>query len=50
MQPRPKPQEFLKFDRPEGLPTFTYEELAKGDGENGNPLLVAMNGLVREYD
>ncbi|MFN9899088.1 MAG: hypothetical protein ACK55Z_09910 [bacterium] len=50
MQPRAKPSEFLKFERPEDLPKFTYEELAKFDGENGNPLRCAMNGLVREYD
>lgn len=29
---------------------MTYEELAKGDGINGNPILLALNGKVLEYD
>ena len=35
---------------PEGLKAMTYEELAKGDGINGNPTLLALNGKVVQYD
>jgi predicted heme/steroid binding protein len=50
VQPRSKPQDFLKLDVPENLPTMTYEELAKGDGNDGNPILLALNGKVLQYD
>ena len=29
---------------------MTYEELARGDGKNENPILLAINGKVVQYD
>ena len=44
----------FKNKKPKGVskkePSMTYEELAKGDGINGNPILLALNGKVLEYD
>ena len=35
---------------PEGVPKFSQEDLAKGDGLNGNPIYLGLNGKVIEYD
>ncbi len=47
--PRRKPEEFVGFPLPEGLPTWTMEQVAAGDGKDGHPIYYAMNGKVREY-
>jgi len=47
VQPRIKPQDFMKFEIPEGLPLMTIEELRAGNGRDGNPLYFAINGKVR---
>ena len=47
VQPRTKPEEFVKFELPEGLPMMTLEELKAGNGRDGNPLYFAINGKVR---
>ncbi len=49
VQPRIKPQDFMKFEIPEGLPLMTIEELRAGNGRDGNPLYFAINGKVRQY-
>ena len=48
-QPRRNPEDFLKLDVPEGLPTWTMEDVAKGDHEDGRPMYTALNGKVIEY-
>ena len=48
-QPRKRPEEFQKFDIPDGIPTWTMQEVKKGDGNDGRPMYVALNGKVMEY-
>lgn len=47
-QPRKKMHEFNVFALPENAPTMTFEEVQKGDGEDGRPVLTAVNGKVLE--
>ncbi|OQR84948.1 hypothetical protein ACHHYP_12535 [Achlya hypogyna] len=47
--PRKAPSAFLRLPEPEGLPTFSQEQLRAGAGVNGAPLLVSLNGKVCEY-
>eukprot|EP01041_Mallomonas_annulata_P014902 gene14902-31642_t len=47
--PRRKPEEFCSIPVPESLPTWTLEEVAKGTGEDGNPLYFTLNGKVLEF-
>ena len=44
--PRAKVQDYLKFDIPEGLETWTQEQLEKGDALGDNPFYIAINGKV----
>lgn len=48
-QPRKLPHEFQRAPVPEGLPVWTEDQLIAGNGENGGPLYIAVNGKVREY-
>lgn len=51
-QPRTLPQDFKNismFESLEGLPTWTSEDIAKGNGKDGNPLYFSINGKVREF-
>ena len=36
----------LKFEVPEGLPTWTFEDVQKGTGIEGAPFYMALNGKV----
>ena len=45
-QPRKTPEEMDKFEVSEGLPTWTFDQLAAGTGRFGNPLYFACNGKV----
>ncbi|KDO33788.1 hypothetical protein SPRG_01667 [Saprolegnia parasitica CBS 223.65] len=47
--PRKTPSEFVSVPVPDGVPTFTQEELRAGTGVDGRPLYVSINGKVREY-
>jgi len=47
--PRRKPEDFQYLIVPKGLPTWTTDEIAIGNGLNGNPLYIVLNGKVREY-
>lgn len=47
--PRRKPEEFMKIPVEESLPIWTLEDVAIGNGEDGNPMYVAINDKVREY-
>lgn len=39
----------MKFSVPIGLPTMSLEELRAGNGKDGKPLYIAINGKVRQY-
>ncbi|OQR95641.1 kinesin [Thraustotheca clavata] len=47
--PRKKPSEFLSSPIPPNAPNFTKEQLKVGNGLDGNPLYVSINGKVQEY-
>ena len=39
----------MKFSVLIGLPTMSLEELRAGNGKDGKPLYIAINGKVRQY-
>ena len=47
--PRTKPEEFRKFNVPSDIPTWTMKEVTTGDGEEGNPIYLTMNGKVLHF-
>jgi cation transport regulator ChaC len=47
--PRRKAPEFRAYPLPEGLPTWTIEQVREGSGEEGKPLYFALNGKVLEF-
>lgn len=47
--PRKLFHEFLRYEVPSNLPTWGLEELARGDGQEGRPIYVALNGKVIEF-
>jgi hypothetical protein len=47
-QPRTKVADFKKWERPDGLPTWTMKEVESGTGLEGKPMYVALNGAVLE--
>ena len=48
--PRKKPEEFLRISDVDDKPTWTMEQVAQGDGKNGDgPYYMVVNGKVREY-
>ena len=47
--PRAKPEEFRKFNVPSDLPIWTMKEVTTGDGEEGNPIYLTMNGKVLHF-
>jgi hypothetical protein len=48
--PRTKPEDFLKIALPDALlPTWTIDDVAVGNGKDGNPIYSAINGKVRQY-
>lgn len=48
-QPRKKSADFAAFDVPEGTPTWTADDVAKGDGEEGRPAYFSLNGKVLQW-
>lgn len=48
-RPRKLPHEFQQIPISADLPTWTEEQLQEGNGENGRPLYIAINGKVREF-
>ena len=45
-QLRSKPEDFRSFGIPDGLPTWTFEDVQKGTGENDAPIYTTCNGKV----
>ena len=48
-QPRKKPEEFNSYPLPENAPTWTMEDVLKGNGLDGAPIYTLLNGKVLEY-
>jgi len=47
--PRVKPDEFRKFNVSSNLPIWTMKEVTKGDGKDGNPIYLSLNGKVLRF-
>ncbi|EQC39733.1 hypothetical protein SDRG_03161, partial [Saprolegnia diclina VS20] len=47
--PRKSPSDYISVPVPDGLRWFTQEELRAGTGVDKRPLLISINGKVREY-
>jgi len=48
-QPRKKPEDLNSYPLPENAPTWTMEEVLKGNGLDGAPIYTLLNGKVFEY-
>lgn len=48
--PRKKPEEFRKLRVPEALPVWENSLIATGDGKEGRPVYMGVNGKVCQYN
>jgi len=48
-RPRTKPEDYLRFDVPEGVPQMTMEEVMAGDGVDDRPIYRTANKKVLKY-
>merc|ERR1712060_198044 len=44
-----KPEDYLRFQVPDGCPAMSLEDVAKGDGIGGNEIYRVMNKKVVQY-